>query len=142
MPNHSEVKQFPYTQAQLFELVEDIEDYPSFLPWCLAVNIGERRENTINANMTVGFKVFRESFSSLVTLNPTSQIDVEYVDGPFRYLNNRWRFKETGHGCEVDFYIDFEFRSSLLRLAAEPVFLEAVKRMVLAFERRAVERFS
>ena len=142
MPNYSEIKQFPYTQSQLFDLVGDVEDYPNFLPWCLDVNIEERRDNIINANMTVGFRFVRESFSSLVTLTPTSQIDVEYVEGPFRYLINRWRFKETANGCEVDFYIDFEFQSSLLRLAVEPVFLEAVKRMVTAFECRAVERFS
>ena len=96
----------------------------------------------INADMTVGFKVFREQFSSTVTLEPNTSIVVEHIDGPFSHLENRWRFNETDAGCEVDFFIDFEFKSRLLSLTIEPLFLEAVRHMVNAFERRAVERFS
>ena len=87
----------------------------------------------------VGFKVFRETFTSKVTLEPKRHIDVEYVDGPFRYLNNHWEFipEDGGAATIIDFWIDFEFRSRLLRAAATPVFNEAVRRMVSAFEHRA-----
>ncbi|MEQ9638843.1 MAG: type II toxin-antitoxin system RatA family toxin [Alphaproteobacteria bacterium] len=146
MPTHAQRKILPYTPAQMFALVADIERYPQFLPWCLACRV-KRRETTdddagqgevIWGDLMVGFKVFRETFTSKVTLSPPDRIDVEYIDGPFRYLNNHWVFEPAADGaCEVDFFIDFEFRSRLLQKVATGVFNEAVKRMVGAFEARA-----
>lgn len=141
MPTHQETRYLPQTPDQLFELVTDVEDYPNFLPWCIALRVTGREDNVIRADMVVGFKMLREKFSSKVTLTPKSQIDVEYLDGPFRYLQNRWLFVEKDGGCEIDFFIDFEFRSRLLRKVMEPLFHEAVRRMVRAFEKRAAERF-
>ena len=141
MPIHSEKKLLPYRPEQLYELVADVEDYPNFLPWCIALRVLERSEHLLRAEMLVGFKVFRESFISRVTLMPTDRIDVEYLDGPFHHLQNRWLFRAADGGCEVDFYVDFEFRSRILRKIAGPVFGEAVRRMVHAFEQRAAERF-
>ena len=92
--------------------------------------------------MVVGFKMLREKFTSRVTLTPKERIDVEYLDGPFRYLENRWFFIDKDDGCEIDFFIDFEFRSILLRRLMEPLFHEAVRRMVRAFEKRAAERYA
>lgn len=132
----------PQSADQLYELVTDVEDYPNFLPWCIALRIRSRDEAEIRADMVVGFKMLREKFTSKVTLTPKTRIDVEYLDGPFRYLENRWLFAEKEGGCEIDFYIDFEFRSRLLQKVMEPLFHEAVRRMVRAFEKRAAERFT
>jgi len=139
MPTHAEKRVLPYRPEQLFNLVADIERYPEFLPWCVACRVRERDGEVIWGDLMVGFKVFRETFSSKVTLHRPGRIDVEYVDGPFRYLNNHWLFEpvEDGTATEIDFYIDFEFRSRMLQAVAGAVFNEAVRRMVSAFEARA-----
>lgn len=141
MPSHHETRYLPQTPEQLYQLVTDVEDYPNFLPWCIALRVTSRDDNVIRADMVVGFKMLREKFTSKITLTPKKRIDVEYLDGPFRYLENRWLFVEKEGGCEIDFFIDFEFRSRLLRTVMEPLFHEAVRRMVRAFEKRAAERF-
>ena len=115
MPTHTERRFLPHTADQLYDLVSDVEDYPDFLPWCVGLRVTGRDENVIRADMIVGFKMLREKFTSRVTLTPKERIDVEYLDGPFRYLENRWLFIEKEGGCEIDFFIDFEFRSRLLR---------------------------
>ena len=142
MPTHHETRFLPQTADQLFDLVSDVEDYPNFLPWCIALRVNSRENDVIRADMVVGFKMIREKFTSKVTLTPKERIDVEYLDGPFRYLENRWLFREKDGGCEIDFFIDFEFRSRLLRKIMEPLFHEAVRRMVRAFEKRATERYA
>lgn len=142
MPTHQETRFLPHTVDELYELVTDVEDYPNFLPWCVALRIKSRNETEIRADMVVGFKMLREKFTSKVTLTPNTRIDVEYLDGPFRYLENRWLFAEKDGGCEIDFFIDFEFRSRLLQKVMQPLFHEAVRRMVRAFEKRASERFA
>lgn len=141
MPTHHETRFLPQTADQLFDLVSDIEDYPKFLPWCVALRVTSNVNSVIRADMVVGFKMIREKFTSKVTLTPKERIDVEYLDGPFRYLENRWLFIEKEGGCEIDFFIDFEFRSRLLQKIMEPLFHEAVRRMVRAFEKRAAERY-
>lgn len=142
MPTHHETRFLPQTAEQLFDLVSDVDDYPNFLPWCVALRVTSRNDNEIRADMVVGFKMLREKFTSRVTLTPKERIDVEYLDGPFRYLENRWLFIDKDGGCEIDFFIDFEFRSRLLRKIMEPLFHEAVRRMVRAFEKRATERYA
>ena len=142
MPTHHETRFLPQTADQLFDLVSEVEDYPNFLPWCVALRVTSHVDNVIRADMVVGFRMLREKFTSKVTLTPKERIDVEYLDGPFRYLENRWLFIEKEGGCEIDFFIDFEFRSRLLQKIMEPVFHEAVRRMVRAFEKRAAERYA
>jgi len=140
MPTHAEIRRLPYTAAQMFDLVAGVEKYPEFLPWCLATRIRERRETLLVADMVIGFKIFREKFTSRVTLDrPALRVDVAYTDGPFKYLKNHWKFipAEGGAACDVDFYVDFEFRSKLLQSAISMVFNEAVTKMVNAFEKRA-----
>lgn len=138
MPTHAEKRRLPYSPEQMFDLVADIEKYPEFLPWCIACRVRERDGDIIWGDLVAGFKVFRESFTSKVTLDRPDLIHVEYIDGPFRYLNNHWKFLPGDDaGCDIDFYIDFEFHSRLLQKAAGAVFNEAVKRMVQAFEDRA-----
>lgn len=141
MPTHSEKRYLPYGPEQMYDLVADVEDYPNFLPWCVGLRVTSRTENVIRADMVVGFKMIREKFTSKVTLTPKERIDVEYLDGPFSYLKNRWQFNDKDGGCEIDFFIDFEFRSRLLRRIMEPLFQEAVRRMVRAFETRANQRY-
>ncbi len=143
MTVHQERKVLPYRPEQMFALVADIEKYPLFLPWCVGLRVRKREMvdelETLTADMAVAFKVFREQFTSRVALDPQDQkIDVQYINGPFRYLNNRWRFEphENG-GCTVDFFIDFEFRSRTLQKMMSKVFTKAVLKMVGAFEDRA-----
>ncbi|MDF1719880.1 MAG: type II toxin-antitoxin system RatA family toxin [Minwuia sp.] len=139
MPKHSESRVMPHTPEQMYSLVADIGRYPEFLPWCVGARIVEQTERVVVADLLIGFKVFRERFRSKVDLNPAQRtIDVAYVEGPMRYLENHWQFIEHADGCQVDFNVDFEFRSLLLRKAIEPLFHEAVRRMVAAFEKRAL----
>jgi len=143
MPTHAEQRVLPYTQEQLFDLVADVERYPEFLPWCLGARIRERQPNLIVADLLIGFRMVRERFTSRVTLNRPSRIDVAYTDGPFRYLNNHWVFEPAASptggegGCRIDFFVDFEFRSRVLQKLIGVLFNEAVRRMVAAFEGRA-----
>jgi coenzyme Q-binding protein COQ10 len=138
MPTHAERRLLPYTALQLFDLVADIERYPEFLPWCLAARIRERTATTITADLLIGFKMVRERFTSRVVLERPDRIDVSYAEGPFRYLNNHWRFLPQADGsCVIDFYVDFEFRSRMLQKIIGMLFNEAVRRMVGAFETRA-----
>ncbi len=138
MPTHAERRVLPYQPEQLFDLVADVGHYPDFLPWCVGARIRKREEALIVADLMIGFKVFRERFTSRVTLDRAGRrIDVEYCDGPFKYLNNHWIFEGHASGCELDFYVDFEFRSRLIQKVIETLFEEAVRRMVSAFEARA-----
>lgn len=142
MPTHAEKRVLPYTPAQLYGLVIDIERYPEFLPWCLGARVRTRQEDLIVADLIIGFKMFRERFTSRVKPNPGAQrIDVVYAEGPFKYLENHWVFEDHPQGCLIDFYVDFEFRSKLLQKVIEGLFHEAVRRMVRAFETRAEQLY-
>jgi coenzyme Q-binding protein COQ10 len=137
MPTHAEQRVLPYTPEQLFALVADVERYPEFLPWCVGARIRERQPQLIIADLIIGFRVFRERFTSRVALTPPRRIDVTYTEGPFRYLNNHWIFDPAPGGCRLDFFVDFEFKSRILQRVIELFFHEAVRRMVAAFEARA-----
>jgi coenzyme Q-binding protein COQ10 len=137
MPTHAEKKLLPYTREQLFDVVADVHRYPEFLPWCVSARVVSRTETDLVADLTIGFKMFRETFRSEVTLDRPAHVHVRYLNGPFRYLNNHWRFTQVDGGTEVDFFVDFEFRSRLLQAVIGTVFNEAVRLMVRAFERRA-----
>jgi coenzyme Q-binding protein COQ10 len=138
MPTHAERRVMPYRAEQMVELVADVERYPEFLPWCLAARVRERRGDVIVADLLIGFKMVRERFTSRVTLDRPRRIDVAYTEGPLRYLDNHWTFKDLPEGgCEIDFFVDFEFRSAILQKIIGVLFHEAVRRMVSAFENRA-----
>lgn len=137
MPHHTERRDMPYTPEQLFDLVADVDRYPEFLPWCVATRVRQQSENDMVADMVIGFKMFRESFTSRVTLQRPDKIKVTYENGPFKYLENHWIFEPSGAGCTIDFSVNFEFKSRLLEMAIGAVFQEAVHRMVGAFETRA-----
>lgn len=139
MSTHAEKRLLPYTPDQLYALVADVERYPEFLPWCLAARINRREADTIWADLIIGFKMIRERFTSRVKLSPEDRrIDVAYTDGPFKYLNNHWIFDpRPDDKCEIDFYVDFEFKNRMLQGLMHVLFDEAVRRMVNAFEARA-----
>lgn len=143
MPTHAEKRKLPFTPEQMFDLVADVEQYPQFLPWCIATRIKSRfedgRANGVIADMAIGYKMFRERFTSVARFDRAAmRIDIEYREGPFKFLNNHWVFERDGkNGCAIDFYVDFEFHSQLLEKAITAVFNQAVQRMVSAFEKRA-----
>ncbi len=139
MPTHAERSLVPYRPDQLFDLVADVGAYPRFLPWCVGARVRSRNESLLVADLTIGFGPFRESFTSRVTLERPRRILVSYEYGPFRYLKNQWIFLPDPKGCQVDFFVDFEFRSRILQKAIGFVFGEAVRRMVNAFRKRAAQ---
>ena len=137
MPRHAEIRTIPWSCEQLFDLVADVGRYPEFLPWCVGARVRSRTETQMIADLTIGFGPFRERFTSRVTLERPRCINVTYENGPFHYLTNHWLFEPAGTGCRIDFHVDFEFRSRVLKAAIGVVFAEAVHRMVSAFLRRA-----
>jgi len=145
MPTHAEKRHVPYSADQMYGLIADVGRYPEFLPWCAAARVRETRPlpdgtgEVMDADLVISFKVYRERFVSRVTLRPQARtVDVEYLDGPFHYLQNHWRFMPAGeHACDIDFFVDFEFRSKVLQKLIGLVFHEAMLRIVRAFERRA-----
>ena len=134
MPTHAEKRTLP---DQMFQLVADVGKYPQFLPWCAAAKVRTHTETELVADLTIGFGPFRETFTSRVELDRPHKVIVKYEHGPFRYLNNQWTFGPDPTGCQVKFFVDFEFRSRLLKSAIGVVFNEAVRRMVNAFLKRA-----
>ncbi len=146
MPTHSETRRLPYTADQMYALVADVGRYPEFLPWCAASRIRSRKQidahEVMEADLVISFKVFRERFGSRVTLWPNlKRIDTEYLDGPFKFLKSHWKFREFEGGCEVEFFVDFEFRNAILQKIIGVVFNEAMHRIVRAFEARAAELY-
>lgn len=143
MPTHSETRHLPYTAQQMYDLVADVGSYPKFLPWTAAARIRSRTpqgaSEVMLADLVISFKVFREKFGSRVVLHPTEKkIDTEYLDGPFKYMKSNWAFEDAPEGgCDVSFFVDFEFRNALLQKIIGVVFNEAMQRVVAAFEKRA-----
>ena len=137
MPKHEEIRYLNFSSEKLFDLVADIERYPEFLPWCLDAKIIKKEDCIVYADLAVGYKWIKEIYRSKVILTRPNVIKIEYQRGPFKYLENYWHFHSKNNGCEIKFYIDFEFRSLILRKIIGPFFGEAVVRMVRAFESRA-----
>ncbi|MEQ1867355.1 MAG: type II toxin-antitoxin system RatA family toxin [Micropepsaceae bacterium] len=143
MARHSEKRVVPYTDEQMFALVADVERYPEFLPWCAAVRIRSREITTFTADLIAAFGVVRERFTSRVMLDPGAKIiTIEYIEGPFEHLTNVWRFNALTNGCEVDFDIDFRFKSRALEVLISGVFTRAVEKMTRSFVARADELYA
>jgi coenzyme Q-binding protein COQ10 len=151
MQSHSERRILPYPPREMFALVADIERYPEFLPWCIAARIRSREDNVVIADLVIGHSFIREKFTSRVTLQPApddtseARIDVEYIAGPMEHMSNRWIFRPVGldgtkggtPATDIDFYVEFKFRSKMLEKLMGLLFHEVVTRMVRAFETRA-----
>jgi coenzyme Q-binding protein COQ10 len=146
MPQFTTKRRVRHTADNMFDLVADVERYPEFVPLCSALkvrsrNVSSQENEIIIADMTVAYKLIRETFRSQVTLDkPHFQILVEYLDGPFSHMENRWTFRSAGeHSCEVEFRISYEFKSRVLGLLMGAMFDTAFRRFAAAFERRADE---
>ena len=140
---HEERRIIRHTPNNLFNLVADVKKYPEFLPWCLGARIKNKTLKSFDADLIIGFKIYKEIYSSKITLDKKKRkIIVDYKDGPFEYLQNYWLFNENPCGCEIEFMVDFKFKSIFLQTLMETLFNEAVKKMVKAFESRANELYS
>ena len=144
MPTFSNKRRVRHSAADMFDLVADVEHYPEFVPMCRAMKVRQRTAaeegvETVVADMTVSFKLVRETFRSRVTLDrPKLQILVEYLQGPFSHMQNRWTFRPLDdRSCEVEFFIDYEFKSRMLGMLMGSVFDAAFSRFAAAFEKRA-----
>jgi coenzyme Q-binding protein COQ10 len=144
MPRFSNKRRVPHTADQMFDLVADVERYPEFVPLCAALKVRQRSAKpdgteVIVADMTVSFKLVKETFTSRVTLDrPNRKILVEYVSGPFSSLENRWTFEpKEGDNCDVTFFIAYEFKSRMLAMLMGTMFDTAFARLSAAFEKRA-----
>jgi coenzyme Q-binding protein COQ10 len=136
----------PYSPRQMYDLVADIEQYPQFLPLCEGLKVLRREQQgaatVLTATMQVGYKAIHEAFATRVTLKPDElSIVAEYLDGPFRHLENRWRFpamsRDQQTGADVDFYINYEFKSLMLGMLVGAMFDQAFRKFTSAFEARA-----
>jgi coenzyme Q-binding protein COQ10 len=138
MPKHNETRHLPYTPTQMFDLVSDVEAYPQFLPWISAIRIRSDSETEMVADMIVGFKGVKESFTSRVIKNRPDHVRVDYLDGPLKHLHNEWAFRDDGQGgVLVDFEVEFEFKNRLFEMLAGQFFDKALRKMIGAFETRA-----
>ncbi len=144
MPQFANKRRVRHTASEMFDLVADVERYPEFVPLCGALKIRQRTPKpdgteVIVADMTVSFKLVRETFRSRVTLDrPNLKILVEYLHGPFSHMQNRWTFKPNGDdGCEIEFFIDYEFKSRVLGAVMGAMFDQAFRMFTSAFEKRA-----
>ena len=146
MPQFSTKHRVRHTAADMFELVADVERYPEFVPLCRDLKVKSRTAKTegveaLVADMTVAYKLIRETFTSRVTLDkPNLQILVEYLNGPFSHLQNRWCFRPLGEKeCEVEFFVSYEFRNRVLAALMGAMFDAAFRKFSAAFEKRADE---
>ncbi len=137
MPKHHEIRQLPYSAQQMYDLVADIGKYPQFLPWVIAMRVRSNSDQETMADMIVGFKSLRESFTSRV-YKTKNNISVEYIDGPLKYLKNDWLFTDRNEGgCDIDFKVEFAFKNRMFERLAGQFFEAALSKMTSAFEQRA-----
>jgi coenzyme Q-binding protein COQ10 len=141
MPGIRETRLLPYTAEQMFDLVADVSRYGEFLPWVVGTRVRSNSETEMIADMLVGFKALREKFTSRVEKKRPHEIEVHYLDGPMRDLDNVWKFRPTPEGCEVDFSVNFTFRNAMFEALAGQYFDRAFRKMVSAFETRADELY-
>lgn len=142
MTAHSETRAVPYTADLMFQVVADVEQYPKFLPWCVALRVLSRERvkdrDVLSAEMAVGYGALREKYTSRVILDSSARtIDVAQTSGPFKQLENHWRFTPLAEGCRVDFSLAYEFRNRVLNAVAGAAFGKVYVKMADAFEARA-----
>ena len=138
MPRHTEQRNLPYSPEQIFDLVADVKSYQEFLPWVAAVRVRSNSETEMIADLVVGFRALKETFTSKVIKRRPHEIEIDYIEGPLKYLHNSWRFRPNGQGGTiVDFCVDFAFRSRIFETIAGQMFDRALRRMIGAFEERA-----
>ena len=138
MPRIVETRVLPWSAEQMFDLVADVRRYPEFLPWVIATRVRSDGEHEMVADMLVGFNALRERFTSKVKKDRPRMIDVDYVEGPMKELDNVWHFAPRADGgCTVDFQVDFTFRNPIFEALAGSYLDRAFRKLVSAFEARA-----
>ena len=138
MIEHRETRFVPYPAELMYAVVSDVEQYPQFLPCVVALRVLARRDNGLSAEMVVGYGALRERYTSDVALDPVARsVAVTQTAGPFKTLENHWRFTPRDEGCEIEFSISFEFKSRLLQGVAGAKFEKAMLKMTGAFAARA-----
>jgi coenzyme Q-binding protein COQ10 len=142
MPRHTEKRNLPYSPEQLFDLVADVKRYQEFLPWVAATRIRSDSENEMIADLVVGFRSLKETFTSRVIKHRPSDLTIDYIEGPLKHLHNSWKFAPDGNGGTIiDFCVDFAFKNRLFETLAGQMFDRALRRMIGAFETRAHELY-
>jgi len=142
MPRHTETRNLPYSPEQMFDLVADVKRYQEFLPWVAATRVRSDSETLMVADLVVGFKSLKETFASRVTKHRPTDIKVDYLEGPLKYLHNSWSFRPDGKGgTKIDFCVDFAFKNRIFETLAGQMFDRALRRMIGAFEARAHELY-
>ena len=138
MPSVSRSALVPYSAQAMYELVNDIETYPQFLPWCRSAIISSRSENEICATLEMAKGALKKSFTTRNRLYKNEKIEISLLNGPFRHLQGFWRFQALDESsCKVSLHMEFEFSSRLLAITAGPIFSQISDSMVDAFCRRA-----
>lgn len=142
MPRHQETRLLPYRPEQLFDLVADVGRYQEFLPWVAATRVRSDSETEMVADLVVGFGALKETFTSRVRKARPREIEIDYIEGPLKYLHNRWVFTAAPEGTAVDFLVDFAFKNRIFEALAGKMFDSALRRMIGAFEERAAALYA
>jgi len=138
MVKHSVKKRLNHSNTQMFDLISDVGKYPDFLPWCISTNIYNQSNDIFYSDMEIGFKLIKESFTSKVTVIESKKVYSEAISGPFKKMNNIWEINYVSDKeCEINLFIEFEFKSFLLQNIIGELFEIASKKMITAFEERA-----
>ena len=138
MPRHTETRNIRYSPEQMFDLVADVRRYQEFLPWVAATRVRSDSATLMVADLVIGFRSLKETFASRVVKQRPSRIEVDYIEGPLKYLHNSWRFEPDGKGgTEIHFCVDFAFKSRIFEALAGQMFDRALRMMIGAFEDRA-----
>jgi coenzyme Q-binding protein COQ10 len=142
MPRHTEKRNLPYSPEQMFDLVADVKRYQEFLPWVAATRIRSDSETLMIADLVVGFRSLKETFTSRVEKHRPGKLRVDYIEGPLKYLENHWKFTPDGKGgTDIQFCVDFAFKNRIFETLAGQMFDRALRRMIGAFEGRAHELY-
>ena len=127
----------PYTARQVFDLVDDIEHYPEFLPWCTAAQVKERQSDYTIASLTLEKKGLRKRFTTKNTVEVGRKLEMHLVEGPFKHLYGVWTFEPTDNGCQVTVSLEFDFASRIIAMLLGPIFNHAANNLLEAFVARA-----
>ena len=138
MPRHTEKRNLPSTPEQMVDLVADVNRYQEFLPWVAATRVRSESDTAMIADLVVGFRAIKETFTSKVVKHRPTDITIDYIEGPLKFLHNSWKFSADGKGgTDIDFCVDFAFKSRIFESLAGQMFDRALRRMIGAFETRA-----
>ena len=140
MGSVSKTANVPYTKEQMYDLVNDIESYPEFLPWCTDARVFNRKEESLSATVTLATGKIRQTFTTENKMQVGRRIDVNLISGPFNYLTGYWKFQDTtDHHCHIELMMDFEFKNKFLKLALNVVFNKFINSLVDSFTKRALQ---